>query len=479
MYICEVIPSICNKNKINVHGYIIVKDKNRNHSYYWYCEKRDTLQCKGRATTLLTEDQHHLIKASEHNHAAEASRVNVIKRVNLLKERSQQTTDNPVQVIQNVVAGTSQEVYPYLPSRNALRQTIKRVRHIDLPTEPQSLENLIIPENMQKTLDGSDFLVRDSTIGDERVLIFTTSTNVNYLAQSHFWIMDGTFKTVPTIFKQLYTIHGRVGMGENSRIMPLVYALMSCKSEECYKTLFQDLIDFGDEENIDLQPQFVLTDFEIAAINAIRAEFPGVQNKGCHFHLSQNIYRKVQELGLTTQYGTDEAFSLLIRHIPALAFLPYNDIPSAFDELRAIMPEEANRIMEWFEIYYIRGRIRRTSRSGNVVRSAPLFPPSLWSVADNIEHTFPRTQNIVEAWHRRWEVLVGRAHVGVFKIIKDIQNEQHQVQSNFEAILRGIPRPPQKRQDQEREIQIQTVYNDRENRPLIDFLRGIAHNFSF
>jgi hypothetical protein len=167
------------------------------------------------------------------------------------------------------------------------------------------------------------------------------------------------------------------------------------------------------------------------------------------------------------------------RHIPAIAFLPYNDIPSAFDELRAIMPEEANRIMEWFEIYYIRGRIRRTSRSGNVVRSAPLFPPSLWSVTDNIEHTFPRTQNIVEAWHRRWEVLVGRAHVGVFKIIKDIQNEQHQVQSNFEAILRGIPRPPQKRQDQEREIRIQTVYNDRENRPLIDFLRGIAHNFSF
>ena len=184
------------------------------------------------------------------------------------------------------MAGTSQEVYPYLPSRNALRQTIKRVRHIDLPTELQSLENLIISENMQKTLDGSDFLVRDLTIGNESVLIFTTSTNVNYLAQSHFWIMDGTFKTVPTIFKQLYTIHGRVGMGENSRIMQLVYALMSCKSEECYKTLFQNLIDFGDEENIDLQPQFVLTDFKIAAINAICAEFPGVQNKSCHFHLS-------------------------------------------------------------------------------------------------------------------------------------------------------------------------------------------------
>ena len=179
--------------------------------------------------------------------------------------------------------------------------------------------------------------------------------------------------------------------------MPLVYSLMSSKSEQCYQMLFQNLIEFSNEYGVDLQPQFVLTDFEMAAINAIRTEFPGVQNKGCHFHLSQNIYRKVQEYGLTVLYGTDENFSLLIRQISALAFLPYNNIPGAFDELRTIMPEEANRIMEWFEIYYIRGRIRRTARSGNVTRSNPLFPPSLWSVTDNVEYAFPRTQNFVEA----------------------------------------------------------------------------------
>ena len=138
--------------------------------------------------------------------------------------------------------------------------------------------------------------------------------------------MDGTFKTVSTIFKQLYTIHSCVGGSENSRIMLLVYALMSCKSEEYYKTLFQDLIDFNDENNINLQPQFVLTDFKLTAINTICTEFQRIQNKGCHFHLSQNIYRKVQKLGLTTQYGTDETFSLLIRHIPTLAFLSHNNI---------------------------------------------------------------------------------------------------------------------------------------------------------
>lgn len=214
MDICEVVLSVRNKNKINVHGYLMVNDKKNNNKYYWYCEKRDQLQCSGRAITLFTEDQHHLLKATEHSHAAEASRVKVIKSLNLLKERAQQTTDQPVQVIQNVVASSSQEICPYLPSRDALRQTVKRVRRSNLPAEPQSLANLSIPIDLQVTLRGSNFLVRDLNIGDGKVLIFTTFNNVNYLSQSSFFIMDGTFKTVPTIFKQLYTIHGRIGSDE-------------------------------------------------------------------------------------------------------------------------------------------------------------------------------------------------------------------------------------------------------------------------
>ena len=241
---------------------------------------------------------------------------------------------------------------------------------------------------MQKTLNGSNFLIKDLIINDDRILVFTTIADIMHLSQSSFWIMDGTFKTVPTIFKQLYTIHGQVGGSENSRIVPLVYVLMSSKTEEYYQRLFQDLIDFSEEQDIVLQPQFVLTDFEKAAINSIQVEFPEVQNKGCHFHLSQNIYRKVQAFGFATLYGTNENFSLLVRHIPALAFLPAEDIPRAFDELKNNMPIEANAIMDWFEDYYIRGRVRRTTRSRGVIRSAPLFPPSIWSVADNIEYTF-------------------------------------------------------------------------------------------
>ncbi len=67
----------------------------------------------------------------------------------------------------------------------------------------------------------------------------------------------------------------------------------------------------------------------------------------------------------------------------------------------------------------------------------------------------------------------------MFKIIKEIQNKQNQVQFNMKSILRDASQPLQKRKDHERENRIQTVYNDHNNKSLINFLRGIAYNISF
>ncbi|CAH1769656.1 3581_t:CDS:2, partial [Entrophospora sp. SA101] len=298
-----------------------------------------------RAVTTLVEGQNHFQKVTDHNHAAEASRANVIRTVNTLKERGRETNEPPAQIIQTTTA------------------------------KPESLNELIIPKDLTKTLNGSGFLVKVIVLDQDRILLFTTIANVQYLEQFPFWIMNGTFKTVPNIFRQLYSIHGRVGRDENSQIMPLVYALMPRKSEECYRNSFQGLVDFDDENDVLLRPQFILTDFEQAAINAVRREFQGVQNKGCLFHLAQSIYRKVQASELSVQYGTDENF-------------------------------KANEIIEWFEEYYVHGRTRRTLRHGNAIRASPLFPPDFWSVVNNIDYAFPRTQNFVEAWHRRWGALV-------------------------------------------------------------------------
>ena len=55
------------------------------------------------------------------------------------------------------------------------------------------------------------FLLYDNgTDAEERVIIFSTDAQMQCLATSDKWFMDGTFGVAPTLFSQLYVIHGQV-----------------------------------------------------------------------------------------------------------------------------------------------------------------------------------------------------------------------------------------------------------------------------
>ena len=58
---------------------------------------------------------------------------------------------------------------------------------------------------------------------------------------------------------------------------------LSGKTEEIYTDLFQRLLQLRN----DLNPVSVMTDFELAAINAFKSTFPDVTISGCMFHLGQ------------------------------------------------------------------------------------------------------------------------------------------------------------------------------------------------
>ena len=96
---------------------------------------------------------------------------------------------------------------------------------------PNSSLDLDIPEEFTTTNKGDSFLIYDSGPTNGRILIFATQKNLDILVQSKHWYDDGNFKTVPSIFGQLYTIHGV----KSGKIMPLVYALLPNKTEETYK----------------------------------------------------------------------------------------------------------------------------------------------------------------------------------------------------------------------------------------------------
>ena len=323
---------------------------------------------------------------------------------------AQISNDQPSQIISNVAATTSHEIQSCLPRNEALRQQIKRARRVwDEEIEPNMLDDFQLPDAYYTTLNRMDFAkdIKDET---ERISLVTASENLKWLKEANVWIMDGTFKTVPTLFQQLYSIHAPVGENINFRVVTLAYVLMSSESEELYQRLFQELNECAEENQLELNRNFVLTDFEKAPISEALSEFLSVQSKRCHFYLDQFFYRQIQDAGLTKNYRSDQDFSLLIGHIPVLALLSRAEIPDAFDGVKALLPTDAGQILQWFENNYVHGRVKRILRNGTVLRHDLLYPPAMWSVFDNTELAFLKTQNKVKAWHRRWKTLIGYSH---------------------------------------------------------------------
>jgi hypothetical protein len=61
------------------------------------------------------------------------------------------------------------------------------------------------------------------------MILFASIANLKLLSKANVWVADGTFKIVPRLFYQQYTVHGSVG--DSKKVFPLVFGLMTGKSE--------------------------------------------------------------------------------------------------------------------------------------------------------------------------------------------------------------------------------------------------------
>ena len=80
-------------------------------------------------------------------------------------------------------------------------------------------------------------------------------------------------------------------------------------------------------------PTSMIMDFEKAAINPFQIEWPTTTVKGCYFHLTQNIWRNIQELELQTDYINVEQLALRLRMLPAVAFAPPFEVQELFPQV--------------------------------------------------------------------------------------------------------------------------------------------------
>jgi len=72
-----------------------------------------------------------------------------------------------------------------------------------------------IPKDLLFVISKSfaDIVVFDSDPGDNTLILTSCPELLDGLARAPMWLADGTFKVVPSVFFQLYTIHFAFGNG--------------------------------------------------------------------------------------------------------------------------------------------------------------------------------------------------------------------------------------------------------------------------
>ena len=156
---------------------------------------------------------------------------------------------------------------------------------------------------------------------------------------------------------------------------------MSGKRKHDYVAVFKHL-----KSVLPHQPfvQEIVLDFEKAVWRVSSKVFPMATVKGCAFHWSQSVWRKMQEIGLQTLYTSDSGINKFCRKILGLPLLPSDVICEIFTVLRASAAGNS-KIVDLLE--YVQATWLESS----------IWPPTAWSVYKQSICT----NNDCEGWHNR------------------------------------------------------------------------------
>ena len=454
--------------KLAENGFFYDKQRKVGDVVHWQCEQRSI--CKAR---IFTKDSDIVRRCNEHLHGPDEEIITGYETKSGIKRRAEVTQDCTHQIVGESLLTVSEGTAAKLPKLNSLKRSIQRQRQrvLAAPTQPPSLFELEIPMDYRSTAKGEMFLLYDSGPESERILIFGTGKNIDMLKCSQHWLADGTFKTAPILFQQVYVIHALRG-GPNplldGHLLPSLFILLPNKTQVTYTRMWEQVNLICPHA----QPLCMLMDFEKAAINSFQQVWQNTEVKGCFFHLTQNVWRKVQGIGLQAQYIQDPELAMRIRLLPALAFAAPNEVPDLLTLVAQQLPmPEASELIHYFEKTYV-GRFL----PGGTFQ-APLFPISMWNYYHETPFGLPRTNNAVEAWHRSFNASVGCQHPNIWRFITSLKREQGLVEFRQAKFTAGA-RPTKRRKEQNTDRALKELVQSFYYRPRLEFLRGVAHQFN-
>lgn len=341
-----------------------------------------------------------VIRNTDHTHTpVEIIKKGVKMEIKRFYASVKNTSGNAGQLVDTFISKFSTFEYTFLPKRKSL---VDRVRKCQVNTLQYTYGGNIfdIPDQLRKTKDGYNFLLHyEPESCENRILIFLNSKYNALLRESENFLMDGTFYSAPANFYQIYTIF--TSYNANNYI-PLVYVMLTNKTMFTYIKLFNILQQKG------VKMKSVVMDNEKAVIGALKLVYPSVVINLCFFHFNQNIYKRIQKMGLAFDYYNDLMFKYQIKRFISLTFIENNKIPDFFDQWKKDVFTNKNsdkykELIFWLENNFITNQ------------SYKLYPNKF-----RILNKIPLTSNFAESFFRHLNQNVYSANSNLKTIIKTL-----------------------------------------------------------
>lgn len=412
----EFIESQRKRKILLCEGYTYHSDKQTKSGHSWRCTLRG---CSGRI--VVNSTSYTVIKRTSHCHEPSKEKEVKAKVNEIINKKITTTNDDFEDLIKEVFAQFTNGEIEAIGRYESLRDNFKRKKRKVFIDQIKEYED--IPECLKVTNNNEKFLFYDSGINNpDRILIYSTYANLNILSDCETWLSDGTFKSVPKEYYQLYVIHA---MFFKTRI-PLVYIYMKSKHESVYREIFDFL-----KNTVKKEPKVLITDFEIGPASAFSSIFKHAHVFGCYFHFSQIIWRWCQKLNLSKLYKSSEFFRLNIRKLMALAYVKADKVYVYFSILKKQVSKHAEYtfledLFDSFENAYL-------NESTSCITKSIAF----WSVYERVLLSLPTTTNSLEAWHKNLNIKNIVAKPNFYNAITTLKNEESRILIKLSNITNG------------------------------------------
>lgn len=288
------------------------KKEYKNGSSYWRCVNWP--KCHGTTTVMLTENK--IMKSTVHKCQKSIAKNEVRKAISICETKVSEDFKKTIPTVyrEAVISlkDASDDTIKEFPSYKNVKSNLYKKRNMAVgvkKTRYAIATDVEVPDIFQK------FLLFDYKYRNNRIIAFASDMSRDIISREKHFFGDGTFKTCPRPFLQLYTLHADVGSSEKeTKIMPVLYALLTNKKQSTYNLLFTLI-----KKSIpNWDPKKFTVDFEAAVMSTLEEKFPEASIKGCYYHFNRAIWKKAEQLKLSKNKITRKHVALLtvLAHLP-------------------------------------------------------------------------------------------------------------------------------------------------------------------